>query len=103
MYVGRPVALESRHVTLDFPVGETSVLSHKFWRPYVDKNDDLQSICLLDPINEMTRHNVLLCAKAQSIREVLYVHPSGLMTKLQLINSKLQQSEDPGRQSRPYS
>jgi hypothetical protein len=73
LYVGRPVALEYKHITLQLPSGTTDKTVDKYWECYVDQPDGGLSIQLPDPIQDMTKYNVLLCAKMESIREVLCV------------------------------
>jgi len=73
LYVGRPVALEYKHITLQLPSSTADEIVDKYWESYVDQSDDFLSIRLLDPIQDMTKYNILLCAKMESIREVLYV------------------------------
>jgi hypothetical protein len=73
LYVGRPVALEYKHITLQLPSGTAGEIVDKYWESYVDQPDGVPTIRLLDPIQDMTKYNVLLCAKMESIRDVLYV------------------------------
>jgi hypothetical protein len=72
LYVGRPVALEYKHITLQLPRGVADETVEKYWESYVDEHD-VASIRLPDPIQDMTKYNVLLCAKMESIREILCV------------------------------
>jgi hypothetical protein len=73
LYVGRPVALEQKHITLRLPRGLAGEPPKKCWKSYVDEYDSLLSLQLSDPVGDMTKYNVLLCAKMESIREVLCV------------------------------
>lgn len=73
LYVGRPVALEHKHITLSLPSGPTNEAPEKYWESYIDEFDGFPRLQLPNPIEDMTKYNVLLCAKMESIREVLYV------------------------------
>jgi hypothetical protein len=73
LYVGRPVALEYKHITLSQPSGPANKASEKYWESYVDEFDGFPTLRLSDPIGDMSKYNVLLCAKMESIREILCV------------------------------
>jgi hypothetical protein len=71
LYVGRPVALEFKHITVGLPSGKDGVPIDKYWESYIDEHDRIPPIRLPDPIQDMTKYNVMLCAKIERIREAL--------------------------------
>lgn len=71
MYVGRPCALESKHITLAHPQGAVDGAVTKDWYPYIDEYSSSAVPHMSDPLEDIARFNVLLCAKMQSIREVV--------------------------------
>ena len=72
VYVGRPVALEDKHITLAPPMDDFEPLEQHSWVPYLDESKNNDNPSLPNPIEQMTRCNVSLCAKMCRIRESLY-------------------------------
>ncbi|KAF2009748.1 hypothetical protein BU24DRAFT_312985, partial [Aaosphaeria arxii CBS 175.79] len=70
LYLGRPVSLDEAAITISPYVATTT--EPKYWQPYVDEYEDFEYPPLLDPIEELNRHNATLCAKMTRIRESLY-------------------------------
>jgi hypothetical protein len=71
LYVGRPHALDDRHITVNFSnsaVNESPV--RKWWFPY-DDNEATTGPRVVDPIDELSIWNVKLCAHMTAIRENL--------------------------------
>ena len=71
LYVGRPVALDDRHITVQFITreGNTSQVK-KYWSPY-DDSEGTELPRMVDSIDELSIWNVNLCAHMTAIRENL--------------------------------
>ena len=71
LYVGRPVALDDRHITVQFITRESSTSQgQKYWSPY-DDSEGADLPRMLDSIDELSVFNVNLCAHMTAIRENL--------------------------------
>ncbi|OAP65349.1 hypothetical protein AYL99_01321 [Fonsecaea erecta] len=72
LYVGRPVALDDKHITVQFSAEEASAgRVQRFWTPY-DDSGALDLPRMVDSIDELGIWNVKLCAHMTAIRETLY-------------------------------
>ena len=72
LYMGRPVAMDDKHITAQPPATTTSGQTSRTWKPYTDEHDLPSDIVLQDPIEDMSIHMANLCAKMTRIRETLY-------------------------------
>ena len=71
LYVGRPHALDDRHITVKFPADEAMRSPvKKYWSPY-DDSDRSDFPRMVDPIDVMSIWNVKLCGHMTAIRENL--------------------------------
>ncbi|OQV10731.1 Fungal Zn2-Cys6 binuclear cluster domain-containing protein [Cladophialophora immunda] len=72
LYVGRPVALDDKHITVQFSAEEAKAgRVARYWSPY-DDNETLDLPRMMDSIDELGIWNVKLCAHMTAIRETLY-------------------------------
>ncbi|KAK5216245.1 hypothetical protein LTR47_005411 [Exophiala xenobiotica] len=73
MYVGRPVGLDDKHITVQLSLSEVSRANvPRYWSPYIDDNKSTDSPIVLDSIDDLCVWNVKLCAHMTAIRETLY-------------------------------
>jgi hypothetical protein len=71
LYVGRPVALDDKHITVRFSTHEdVPSQAKKYWFPYTD-NEGTDLPRIVDSIDELSIWNVNLCAHMTAIRENL--------------------------------
>lgn len=72
LYVGRPVALDEKNITVRFSDWESNAGQvQKYWSPYDDsEGNDLPQF--LDSIDELSIWNIRLCAHMTAIRETMY-------------------------------
>ena len=74
LYVGRPVGLDDKNITVPFSEIDTnSPHAQKFWFPYMEESEEPDTPSMIDPIEELTIWNVKLCANMTIIRETLSV------------------------------
>ncbi|OAL30328.1 hypothetical protein AYO22_01525 [Fonsecaea multimorphosa] len=72
LYVGRPVALDDKHITVQFSAEEANAGPvQKYWSPY-DDSEAVDWPRMVDSIDELGVWNVKLCAHMTAIRETLY-------------------------------
>ncbi len=73
LYVGRPVGLDDKHITVRFSSPEeVSVPVLKYWSPYIDESETSDTPTLVDAIGELSIWNIKLCSHMTDIREELY-------------------------------
>jgi hypothetical protein len=73
IYVGRPVGLDDKHITVRFSSPEeVSPPVLKSWSPYIDDSEVMDSPTLVDAIGELSIWNIKLCSHMTAIREELY-------------------------------
>jgi hypothetical protein len=71
LYVGRPVALDDKHITVKFYTNERNALPvERYWSAY-DDSERTDRPRVPDPIDELSMWNVNLCAHMTAIRENL--------------------------------
>lgn len=71
LYVGRPVALDGKHITVKFLAeGRNTGQVEKYWTPY-DDSERTDFPRMIDPIDELSVWNVKLCGHMTAIRENL--------------------------------
>ncbi|KAJ9611157.1 hypothetical protein H2200_004340 [Cladophialophora chaetospira] len=71
LYVGRPVALDDRHITVQFTTPERNTNhSKKYWQPY-DDSEGIDLPRMVDSIDELSVYNYRLCGHMTAIRENL--------------------------------
>ena len=71
LYVGRPVALDDKHITVQFSTQEDDEnQAKKHWSAY-DDNESRELPRIVDPIDVLSIWNVNLCAHMTAIRENL--------------------------------
>jgi len=74
LYVGRPVGIDDKHITVRFPtLGNDASPVQKYWSPYIDDGEGPDGVSVPDSIDELSVWNVKLCAHMTDIRETLYV------------------------------
>lgn len=72
LYVGRPVGIDDKSITVSFSSLEpNSIGGQKWWSPYIDDSQGLDIPSMVNPIEELTIWNVKLCANMSIIREIL--------------------------------
>ncbi|KIW11440.1 hypothetical protein PV08_10740 [Exophiala spinifera] len=77
LYVGRPVALDDKHITVRWALPENLMgTKPKYWSSYTDDDEAPDSPVVLDPIDDLCYWNIKLCANMTAIRETLY--PDGI-------------------------
>ncbi|EXJ60011.1 hypothetical protein A1O7_04159 [Cladophialophora yegresii CBS 114405] len=95
LYVGRPVALDDKHITVKFSAHEDNRSKvKKYWSPYTD-NEGTELPRMVDSIDELSIWNVNLCAHMTAIRENLY--PDGITeskSARQLFQFAIQKGDD---------
>ncbi|EXJ73598.1 uncharacterized protein A1O5_03360 [Cladophialophora psammophila CBS 110553] len=76
LYVGRPVALDDKHITVQFSAEEANPgRVPRYWSPY-DDSEAIDLPSMVDSIDELGVWNVKLCGHMTAIRETLY--PDGM-------------------------
>ncbi|OAL34833.1 hypothetical protein AYO20_05793 [Fonsecaea nubica] len=95
LYVGRPVALDDRHVTVQFSAEEANPSRiQRYWSPY-DDSEAFDLPRLPDSIDELGVWNVKLCAHMTAIRETLYPDAkTGPMNARQLYQFAIQMRDN---------
>lgn len=72
LYVGRPVGLDDKNITVRFSTpSDGEMLVQKYWSPYVDDNEGMALPTIVDCISDLSVWNVRLCARMTAIRENL--------------------------------
>lgn len=71
LYVGRPVALDGKHITVKFLAEDRDTGQvEKYWTPY-DDGERTDLLRMMDPIDVLSVWNVKLCGHMTAIRENL--------------------------------
>jgi hypothetical protein len=81
MYVGRPVGLDDKHITVQLSLSEVSRANvPRYWSPYIDDNKSTDSPIVLDSIDDLCVWNVKLCAHMTAIQETLYAYEGMILS-----------------------
>ena len=73
LYVGRPVAIDDKHITAQPPASTDENTSEKIWQPYIDETKAYNPIRLRNPIEDVSKYTAELCAQMTRVRDHLYV------------------------------
>jgi Fungal specific transcription factor domain len=71
LYVGRPVAIDDKHITAQPPASTDDSLPKRYWQPYIDEARAFSPIHLHDPIEDVSKFTAELCAQMTRIRDHL--------------------------------
>ena len=100
LYVGRPVAIDDKHITAQPPASTDENASEKFWQPYIDETNAYNPIRLRNPIEDVSKYTAELCAQMTRVRDHLYasgscVHPAHAYSYMQIPRhaSRLQRAD----------
>lgn len=72
LYVGRPVAIDDKHITAPPPAITDMSRPKRYWQPYIDESNAYNPIRLHDPIEDVSKYTAELCAQMTRIRDHLY-------------------------------
>jgi hypothetical protein len=72
LYVGRPVAIDDKHITAQPPASTDETTNKKCWTPYIDESNSYNPIQLNNPIEDVSKYTAELCAQMTRIRDHLY-------------------------------
>ena len=82
LYVGRPVAIDDKHITAQPPASTDENTTEKFWVPYIDESNAYNPIRLRNPIEDVSKYTAELCAQMTRIRDHLYPDTHGPLKDL---------------------
>ena len=56
LYVGRPVAIDDKHITAQPPASTDTNQPKRYWQPYIDETNAYNPIRLHDPIEDVSKY-----------------------------------------------
>ena len=74
LYVGRPVAIDDKHITAQPPASTDENTTEKFWQPYIDESNAYNPVRLRNPIEDVSKYTAELCAQMTRVRDHLCVY-----------------------------